>query len=116
MSKHRDHHAVHCHCLGRSRRSTQNRRAFGRCTGEELKQLPRMIRMSVSHCESGKRTYFSEGDAELSLVHLSHSTPRRREHRVYFCPLCRGWHLTSQPLRAPEGGRHARRHNRTVLS
>ncbi|MFI7190647.1 hypothetical protein ACIBQ0_13010 [Nocardia nova] len=101
MSKHQDHHDSHCHCHGRSRRSAKGTRPFTRCTGEELRRLPRLIRMSVSHCESGKRTYFDHEDAELALAHVSHEKPHRREQRTYLCPLCRGWHLTSQERKTP---------------
>lgn len=29
-----------------------------------------------------------------------HGASWRRENRIYRCPLCRSWHLTSTPLRS----------------
>lgn len=58
-------------------------------------------------CESGKVRFKDHRQA----VEALHSTQnhsanqiqkfgdtRRREVRSYSCPICKGWHLTSQPL------------------
>lgn len=66
--------------------------------GDDLAALPPLIR--VARCESGKVRYFSFADADLALAGIDRSRPNRRESRVYPCPLCGGWHLTSQPFRA----------------
>ncbi|WP_186343712.1 hypothetical protein [Streptomyces sp. CFMR 7] len=46
-------------------------------------------------CLTGKRRYRNRLDARIALANT-----RRRDHgekRVYQCPGCHGWHLTSKP-------------------
>lgn len=56
---------------------------------------------------SGKRRYASETAAKIVLTKLSHLHPALQEPgrklpcRVYVCPFCKDWHLTSVPLRHP---------------
>ncbi|VFA96622.1 hypothetical protein [Nocardia cyriacigeorgica] len=73
--------------------------------GDDLSTLPPLIR--VARCASGKLTYFSFDDADLALTGIDRDNPRRREQRVYLCPICRGWHLTSQELRSQAGNQTA---------
>ena len=52
-------------------------------------------------CETGKRRFRDEVAAMFALA--THAEGKRRdkdEERVYRCPMCRGWHLTSQPIRS----------------
>ncbi|MCX4095308.1 hypothetical protein [Nocardia sp. alder85J] len=63
-------------------------------SGADLAGLPPLIR--IARCITGKVQYFTAADAELALAGIDHSDPRRREQRVYRCPDCQGWHLTSQ--------------------
>lgn len=49
-----------------------------------------------------KRCFRSRAKAARELRHCRNG--RRRERRAYQCPLCSGWHLTSQKQR---GGRSA---------
>lgn len=65
--------------------------------GDDLAALPPLIR--VARCVSGKVKYFTFADADLALAGIDNRDRDRRESRVYACPLCAGWHLTSQPLR-----------------
>lgn len=54
-------------------------------------------------CQSGKQRYATEAYARAQLVGAIMAANRgsktRREIRVYHCPLCKGWHLTSKPER-----------------
>ncbi|WP_157117350.1 hypothetical protein [Nocardia vaccinii] len=74
--------------------------------GNDLRSLPPLIRVSRCHC--GKLTYFAYRDAELALAGVDHSNPRRRECRIYACPIRGGWHLTSQERRSPAHEHKAR--------
>ncbi|MEU6831035.1 hypothetical protein ABZ894_20490 [Nocardia beijingensis] len=93
MSTHR-HHRRHCH--GTRRRPGRHVELTLR-HGDDLAALPPLIRLA--RCESGKLRYFSFADADLALAGIDRTKPGRQESRVYACPLCGGWHLTSQPLR-----------------
>lgn len=59
--------------------------------------------MSEPHrtCPSGKRRLVDEREAKTELVGAilkrNKGSQRRRECRYYECPICKGWHLTSQP-------------------
>lgn len=46
----------------------------------------------------GKRRYEDKIAAMFALSQCRKSPKgKRREVRAYFCPVCRGWHLTKQP-------------------
>lgn len=50
----------------------------------------------------GKARYPTRLDAMVILARLQMKASRnkaRHESRVYECPRCKGWHLTSQPQR-----------------
>ncbi|WP_146089005.1 hypothetical protein [Nocardia cyriacigeorgica] len=99
MSRTREHRP----CRGQARRPrrTERHRELTVRHGAELSELPPLVR--VARCRSGKLTYFSFDDADLALAGMDRNDPRRREQRVYLCPICRGWHLTSQELRSQVG-------------
>lgn len=51
-------------------------------------------------CKTNKKRYPDELTAKIKLVEIRASRElrnrtRRREQRVYRCPFCCGWHLTS---------------------
>jgi hypothetical protein len=47
-----------------------------------------------------KVRYPMQVDAQLALFKLSRQDkPEHLENRAYQCPHCKGWHLTSQPLK-----------------
>ena len=73
------------------------RRTLAWQTGADLAELPPLVR--VTRCSSGEVQYFSLEDADLALAGIDVSDPKRRECRVYQCPMCQGWHLTGQPPR-----------------
>lgn len=73
------------------------RRKLDLHTGADLAQLQPLVR--IARCGSGKLKYFTFADADLALAGIDTANPDRREQRVYPCPLCRGWHLTSQDRR-----------------
>lgn len=54
-------------------------------------------------CPSGKVRYVTEQYARAQLVGVLISANRgngkRHERRIYECPICHGWHLTSKPDR-----------------
>lgn len=50
----------------------------------------------AGHCRTGKIRFINENEAKLALASCRGSVARRRhECRVYHCPDCNGWHLTS---------------------
>ncbi|MFF2557402.1 hypothetical protein ACFVUS_40820 [Nocardia sp. NPDC058058] len=59
----------------------------------------------TTRCGIGKRRYMTRSDAELVLACLDRTNPHRREKRVYCCPVCDGWHLTSWSLTEYEASR-----------
>lgn len=69
-------------------------------SGADLAGYPPLIRMA--RCGTGKVQYFARADAELALVGIDRTDPKRHEQRVYHCPVCDGWHLTSQDRRTTE--------------
>lgn len=87
MSNHRE--SRQC----RSRRVAVRRELTLR-SGVDLIGYPPLIRMA--RCSTGKVQYFARVDAELALASIDRTNPTRREQRVYHCPVCDGWHLTSQ--------------------
>ena len=51
----------------------------------------------VSACKTGKVRYRDELGAKIALSNTQRKTAgRRAERRVYKCPYCAGWHLTSR--------------------
>ncbi len=54
----------------------------------------------MSVCQTGKVIYGSRLSALFALVQIQRQDdPQHREKRVYRCPVCRRWHLTSQERR-----------------
>lgn len=57
----------------------------------------------MSRCPTGKVRYRDEVAAMLALGRASSRSevrPNRVEQRQYRCPMCKGWHLTSQKRKA----------------
>jgi hypothetical protein len=54
--------------------------------------------LALSHCEvTSKLRYQSEADAKRALDDIrTRNSARRHEKKLYVCPFCDGWHLTSQ--------------------
>jgi hypothetical protein len=53
-------------------------------------------RKTPSPCSTGKFRYRDELSAKIALANTQRPTSSRREEaRVYRCPSCRGYHLTS---------------------
>lgn len=56
-------------------------------------------REDVGYCVTGKRKYRTERDARTALVGAivarNSGKHRRKEVRIYECPVCVHWHLTS---------------------
>ncbi|CAM2852393.1 hypothetical protein [Skermania piniformis] len=71
-----------------------------RC-GDDLAGLPPLPRIAA--CTTGKLAYADRDTAEATLASMDRRDQRRREQRVYKCPFCGGWHLTSQPYRVGFG-------------
>ncbi|MBW3092298.1 hypothetical protein KIH79_04895 [Bifidobacterium sp. 82T10] len=58
------------------------------------------IAKTRGHCHTGKNRYATADEAQLALASCRGSASnRRREQRIYHCPMCKGWHLTSHDLR-----------------
>lgn len=64
-------------------------------------------------CESGKLRYRDRTQAQDALTVAKHrgvtargygEATSRNERRAYCCPICSGWHLTSQPGHTVEVG------------
>lgn len=57
------------------------------------------IRWRRDRCKTGKKCWSSESAAYLKLLDVQEQRRRegdeRMETRVYLCPYCRKWHLTS---------------------
>ena len=55
-------------------------------------------------CPTGKTKYATEHEAQVELVGCvigkNRGKNQRRERRVYLCPACSAYHLTSSPERA----------------
>ena len=52
----------------------------------------------MSDC--GKQRFRDKLSAKIALANIEHKDrDQAREQRVYKCPSCYGWHLTSQPRR-----------------
>lgn len=95
MSKHRHGPGDSRRCRNRGRLAASGHRPLALRDGNDLQRLPPLPQRS--RCSSGKLRYPAGADAELVLAGLDSSNPRRREQRTYECPICAGWHLTSQP-------------------
>lgn len=57
-------------------------------------------------CPTGWLRFSDELDARIALTNslakqALRKATRRREQRIYFCQMCRGWHLTTQDKRRP---------------
>lgn len=50
-------------------------------------------------CRNGKRRFPDRESALGALKATSQSTRDRKPLRVYDCPMCHGWHLTSEAFR-----------------
>ncbi len=53
-------------------------------------------------CSSGKVRYRDRVSALLARANIGRTDSSHRpksERRAYWCPQCRGWHLTSEPRR-----------------
>lgn len=57
------------------------------------------VRNSGACPRTGKARFRDRIAAQLALTGMDNTDPKRRERRTYRCPLCRGWHLTSQKQR-----------------
>jgi hypothetical protein len=56
----------------------------------------------MSPCLTGKRRYTTRRDAKIALADiLRRDRKQRREQRIYRCPSCNDWHLTSQGTPRP---------------
>ncbi len=55
---------------------------------------------------SGKRRYRDGIAAKVALAKVQHQDKAGHvERRAYQCPVCKGWHLTSQAVRGVKGER-----------
>jgi rubrerythrin len=52
---------------------------------------------TIRLCETGKYAYADQETARTALQRLA----ARGVKRIYRCPRCQFWHLTSQPWRCP---------------
>lgn len=56
----------------------------------------------MSACLTGKRRYPTKLDAKIALADiLRRDRKQRREQRIYRCPSCNGFHLTSKGTPRP---------------
>jgi hypothetical protein len=63
----------------------------------------RGINMEVCN-QQHKKSYKYELSAQIALADcMSDKTKKRKEIRYYFCRVCRGYHLTSQPKKGKNG-------------
>jgi hypothetical protein len=54
----------------------------------------------TQRCRTGKKQYHGEDEAKKALTRIKQDLVDVRERtpvRVYRCPFCKRWHLTSQP-------------------
>lgn len=61
----------------------------------------------MTQCPTGKSRYRDEIAAKMALSAVQHQDKSWRpklEQKAYRCPLCRGWHLTSQQNRPKRKG------------
>lgn len=66
----------------------------------------------ASRCDEGKKRYTSHADATKAVILWAYAAWRKQSTkrvpiRIYRCPFCEHWHLTSQQKRDP--GEAARR-------
>lgn len=55
----------------------------------------------MTRCDrTGKHRYRDENDAREALARAKHKPRDRYPQRVYQCPFCGGWHLTSKAHRS----------------
>lgn len=71
------------------------RRGYRRAATISRKLHPEDHGLGFVRCITGK-VGFSEGEARRRLEAYSSSTRTTRPARVYECPACGAWHLTSQ--------------------
>jgi len=83
-----------------TRRATRRAEAEAR----NLATPPERRRYYRRPCPSGKRKYATESQARTelvgALVGANSGDGKRHEKRVYECPACGHWHLTSKPAMA----------------
>jgi len=64
---------------------------------------PQRRRAARRKCPTGKVKYLTEQEARTELVGTvvakNAGRGHRHECRWYACPMCKGWHLTSQPAK-----------------
>ena len=60
-------------------------------------------------CRTGKVRYHDQAEAKRAITNVRFGLAKRTledtgvtPKRTYRCPLCGGWHLTSEPQRTPE--------------
>lgn len=56
-------------------------------------------------CRTGKSRFPNKVEAMIALADTTRPTAKhgRFEQRIYLCPMCAGWHMTSQSLRTSAG-------------
>lgn len=86
---------------GAARRSREQRRREAQA--RNALTPPQRRRAARRACPTGKVKYRNEHDARVGLVGAvigkNRGDQRRHERRVYECPHCAGWHLTSAAYR-----------------
>lgn len=71
------------------------------------KTTPRRAEKAIKVCEDTGKRRFAKAEALKALDERKMGTWKgvdserpKREERIYRCPFCKGWHLTSQQLRS----------------
>ena len=58
------------------------------------------MKLDAKTCRSGKRRFSKHGDAVRCMRLMKRCKQLNRSpKRIYHCPLCDGWHVTSQDYR-----------------
>lgn len=94
------------------RRTHRTHRGLGLRDGSDLTRQP--TRVPATRCAIGKRRFMTRSDAEIVLACLDRTDSARREKRVYCCPACDGWHLTSWSLEEYHLGSNTGGHDSTT--
>lgn len=55
----------------------------------------------MNACLTGKRRYTTRRDAKIALADILRRHRAHREQRIYRCPSCNGFHLTSKGTPRP---------------